>query len=139
MAKARATAAEEKGRGMNAASSGRRSQRKRTPANQDNGVTGPAKKGVVKKKQFVKVSGYKKICSAAGCTNQVVNGGVCRRHGAKVKLCSNAVMKGVQMVRLWEECALGMGQNRNDAALKDAPVKSSTEEYASKVKQCGAL
>eukprot|EP00984_Skeletonema_dohrnii_P037274 scaffold39167_cov155-Skeletonema_dohrnii-CCMP3373.AAC.2 len=35
-------------------------------------------------------SGVKKInyCSSEGCPNQVVNGGVCNRHGAKVKLCS---------------------------------------------------
>eukprot|EP00984_Skeletonema_dohrnii_P020023 scaffold9684_cov147-Skeletonema_dohrnii-CCMP3373.AAC.2 len=30
-----------------------------------------------------------KRCSSEGCTNQVVNGGVCMRHGAKVKRCSN--------------------------------------------------
>ena len=30
----------------------------------------------------------KKPCSVDDCTNQVVNGGVCIRHGAKVKLCS---------------------------------------------------
>ena len=28
---------------------------------------------------------YRKNCSADGCTNQVVNGGVCRRHGAQRK------------------------------------------------------
>jgi hypothetical protein len=27
-------------------------------------------------------------CSSEGCTNQVVNGGVCMRHGARVKRCS---------------------------------------------------
>eukprot|EP00984_Skeletonema_dohrnii_P024787 scaffold13923_cov78-Skeletonema_dohrnii-CCMP3373.AAC.3 len=41
-----------------------------------------AKKKVVQKK-------YKKICSDAGCTNLVVKGGVCIRHGAKVKKCSH--------------------------------------------------
>ncbi|KAK1732685.1 hypothetical protein QTG54_016662 [Skeletonema marinoi] len=30
-----------------------------------------------------------KRCSKEGCTNQIINGGVCVRHGAKVKLCSN--------------------------------------------------
>ena len=40
-----------------------------------------------------------KRCCSDGCTNQVVNGGVCRRHGAKVKLCrsegcTNGAVKG---------------------------------------------
>jgi len=30
----------------------------------------------------------KKLCSADGCANIIVNGGVCKRHGARVKLCS---------------------------------------------------
>ena len=34
------------------------------------------------------VNKYRKICSANGCTNVVVQGGVCGRHGARVKLCS---------------------------------------------------
>lgn len=28
---------------------------------------------------------YRKNCSADGCTSQVLNGGVCRRHGAQRK------------------------------------------------------
>jgi hypothetical protein len=32
---------------------------------------------------------HRKICSAEGCTNRVVNGGVCVRHGAKTRRCSN--------------------------------------------------
>ena len=32
---------------------------------------------------------YKYVCSADGCTNRVINGGVCLRHGAKLKLCSS--------------------------------------------------
>ena len=28
-----------------------------------------------------------KLCSSEGCTNQVIKGGVCIRHGAKVKRC----------------------------------------------------
>jgi hypothetical protein len=31
---------------------------------------------------------YRKICSADECTNQALRGGVCIKHGAKVKLCS---------------------------------------------------
>ena len=30
-----------------------------------------------------------KRCSSEGCTNHVVKGGVCRRHGAKAKQCSS--------------------------------------------------
>eukprot|EP00984_Skeletonema_dohrnii_P024334 scaffold13442_cov96-Skeletonema_dohrnii-CCMP3373.AAC.3 len=44
---------------------------------------------------------YKRICSANGCTNMVVKGGVCVRHGAKVKRklcsregCTNIAIKG---------------------------------------------
>jgi hypothetical protein len=45
------------------------------------------------------VNKYKKICSASGCTNVAVQGGVCSRHGAKVKRCSregcpNVVVQG---------------------------------------------
>jgi hypothetical protein len=32
---------------------------------------------------------YRKTCIAEGCTNQVIIGGVCKRHGAIVKRCSN--------------------------------------------------
>ena len=42
-----------------------------------------------------------KRCSSEGCTNRVVRGGVCCRHGAKVELkrcssegCTNVVVKG---------------------------------------------
>mmetsp|Transcript_22579 Transcript_22579/g.35418 ORF Transcript_22579/g.35418 Transcript_22579/m.35418 type:complete len:204 (-) Transcript_22579:81-692(-) len=50
-----------------------------------------------RKREFSDASPGKKIarkrfvyeCSADGCTNQVVRGGVCMRHGAKVKRCSS--------------------------------------------------
>eukprot|EP00986_Skeletonema_menzelii_P008032 scaffold3256_cov120-Skeletonema_menzelii.AAC.4 len=47
---------------------------------------------------------YKYVCSADGCTNHVVTGGVCVRHGAKVKLCSsegctNLAIKGGVCIR----------------------------------------
>jgi len=48
----------------------------------------------------------KYICSSEGCTNQVINGGVCIRHGAKVKKyicssegCPNVVIKGEVCMR----------------------------------------
>ena len=31
---------------------------------------------------------FARLCGHEGCSNQVVNGGVCMRHGAKVKRCS---------------------------------------------------
>ncbi|KAK1732663.1 hypothetical protein QTG54_016640 [Skeletonema marinoi] len=36
-----------------------------------------------------------KLCSNDGCTNQAKRGGVCMRHGAKVKLCSSAGCKNI--------------------------------------------
>jgi len=43
--------------------------------------------GEMKKK--IKSSSRKyRQCMSDGCTNQAYNGGVCRRHGAKVKLCA---------------------------------------------------
>eukprot|EP00985_Skeletonema_marinoi_P032162 scaffold39069_cov154-Skeletonema_marinoi.AAC.19 len=43
-------------------------------------------------------------CSSEGCTNQVINSGVCNRHGAKVKRCSregctNIAKKGGLCIR----------------------------------------
>ena len=53
------------------------------------------KKGATKKYR------YRYECSADGCTNNVVNGGVCRKHGAKTKPklcssegCTNVVVQG---------------------------------------------
>ena len=110
---AAAAAAKEKGQ-MNASSVGRRtsSTRKRSCASQgDIALTSrPGKKRAVNREQKPssknqKVRGkydwrkYAKTCSTEGCTNQVVKGGVCKRHGAKVNQCSsegctNQVKKG---------------------------------------------
>ena len=38
-------------------------------------------------KHGAKVKVY--VCSYEGCTNRAIQGGVCMRHGAKVKLCSS--------------------------------------------------
>jgi len=35
-----------------------------------------------------------KTCSHEGCTNWLVKGGFCTRHGAKRKTCTNNVRKG---------------------------------------------
>mmetsp|Transcript_11607 Transcript_11607/g.19752 ORF Transcript_11607/g.19752 Transcript_11607/m.19752 type:complete len:126 (+) Transcript_11607:1071-1448(+) len=83
-----AVAAKEKGQ-INASSKGRRTPtptRKRSSANQDDEAAmdrpgkKTAKQGAMKKKRY---------CNSEGCTNQVVQGGVCTKHGAKRKLCSS--------------------------------------------------
>ena len=74
---------------------------------------------------------HRKICSADGCTKCVQRGGVCFRHGAKVKRCShegcaNQAQKRGLCIRH------GAKVNRkNDAASKDAQIKLNSEEYAS--------
>ena len=45
----------------------------------------PKKKSAPKKKKV----GSKSICKHEGCTNNVVNSGVCYRHGAKKRLCKH--------------------------------------------------
>ena len=57
----------------------------------------------------------KKLCRSEGCTNQAQNGGVCIKHGAKIKRCSsegctNSVVKG-------GVCA------KHGAKVKDAAVR----------------
>jgi len=49
------------------------------------GCTNKARKGGVCMKHGAKV----KRCSSEGCTNYAVKGGVCMKHGAKVKRCSS--------------------------------------------------
>jgi len=73
-----------------------------------------------------------KRCSREGCTNQVQKGGVCVRHGAKVKRCrsegcTNQAQKPIKLKK--EECVESMGQ-RSYAAMKDAPIRSKKEECA---------
>ena len=58
-------------------------------------------------------------------------GGVCVKHGAKVKRkrCS-MVVKGAKIRLPMEECALSMEQRSSDAAVKDAQIKLRQEECA---------
>ena len=90
----------------------------------------------------------KKMCSHDGCPNQVVKGGVCRRHGAKkaalmdvpIKLSKeeyaedtvqkNTALMDVPTKSKKEEYAEDMVQCQNNAALMDVPTKSKQEEYA---------
>eukprot|EP00984_Skeletonema_dohrnii_P012791 scaffold5219_cov148-Skeletonema_dohrnii-CCMP3373.AAC.9 len=62
-----------------------------------------------------------------GCTNIVINRGVCIRHGAKIKKCSsegctNQVQRGGVCMRH------GAKVNLSDAAVKDAPSKPLDKE-----------
>ena len=49
------------------------------------GCTNKAVKGGV----CIRHGAKEKRCCQEGCTNKAINGGVCRRHGAKVKRCSS--------------------------------------------------
>ena len=55
-----------------------------------------------------------KIYATEGCTNFAQNGGVCVRHGAKVKveLCSSEECRTKPRK---EECVRGMGQSATSA------------------------
>eukprot|EP00985_Skeletonema_marinoi_P013353 scaffold6595_cov92-Skeletonema_marinoi.AAC.1 len=106
-----------------------------------------------------------KRCSSEGCTNYSQKGGVCKRHGAKVKRkfcsserCTNIVVKrGAEeecassmvqsskcaavrdaLIRLIKvECAEDMEQRSNDAAVKDARIMLIQEECALSMGQRG--
>ena len=56
-----------------------------------------------------------KVCSNEGCTNNALKGGVC-------KAWNYAAVMDVQIMSSVEECAPGMGQRGNDAAVKDALI-----------------
>ena len=104
----------------NVASTGRRtSTRKRSSATQGNTATmdRPGMRSATKRRRQepsednTKAGGkadwrkYAKICYADGCTNLAVKGGVCIKHGAKVKRCSskgctNQAQKGGLCIKL---------------------------------------
>ena len=84
-----ASAAVRTQRAVNIARGKERLKRKRELSTEDNGV---AEKRAQRSK-------YRYECSADGCTNRVIKGGVCIQHGAKRRLCSsegctNQVRKG---------------------------------------------
>eukprot|EP00984_Skeletonema_dohrnii_P019892 scaffold9608_cov119-Skeletonema_dohrnii-CCMP3373.AAC.2 len=60
---------------------------------------------------------YRKKCSADGCTKFVQSGGVCVRHGAKVKRCSH---EGCTNQAQQEEFASGTALRSKDATMKNA-------------------
>ena len=75
------------------------SKRKRLPSNGNEGQI---------KKKVRRGGGHRTLCSKDGCTNQVVKGGVCIRHGAKVKLCSsegctNQAIKRRSVQKAWSK------------------------------------
>eukprot|EP00985_Skeletonema_marinoi_P004231 scaffold1850_cov131-Skeletonema_marinoi.AAC.7 len=57
--------------------------------------------------------------NSEGCTNSAVKGGVCAKHGAKVK---DAAVRYVQTKFREVACVLSMGQRRNDAVAKDVQI-----------------
>ena len=68
---------------------------------------------------------HRKKCSD-GSTNTAVKGGVCIRHGSKIKRCSS---DGCTKHMLREVCVLGMVRVWNDAAAKDVQ-RLRGEEFA---------
>eukprot|EP00984_Skeletonema_dohrnii_P011634 scaffold4655_cov118-Skeletonema_dohrnii-CCMP3373.AAC.4 len=78
----------------------------------------PTKKAAVNK--------YIKICSANGCTNVVVQGGVCTMHGAKFKRCSG---EGCTACAQNGGVCIRHGTNLPQACLAaaDNPTQSNTE------------
>jgi hypothetical protein len=69
------------------------------------------------------------LCSSEGCTNYVVKGGVCWRHGAEVKVCKSAgCTQRAQNGGVCKRHGAKVGQRSNCAALKDAEIKLRREE-----------
>lgn len=67
----------------------------------------------------------RKLCSIDECTNEVIEGGVCIRYGAKRNY---AALMDAQTHSSKEECASDMGQRSNDVALMDILIKRNEEE-----------
>ncbi len=74
---------------------------------------------------------YTYECSAGGCTNNVQNGGVCIRHGArklKRRLCSS---KGcTSIAKKGGVCYRHGAKRSNHAVVKDVKIKLSVAECA---------
>ena len=162
-AKARAVAAAaaaEEEEQMNALSTGRQTSTRKRSQDDEASIDRPGKKRAVRKQEISENNQkaeehsdwrkYRKICSAEGCTNLVVKGGVCIRHGAKRKTCSseectNQAVEGGVCVRhgaTWtrKKCSSegctnlairgGVCISSDDAAVKDARIKLRREECA---------
>jgi hypothetical protein len=81
----------------------------------------------------------KYYCSADGCTNQAQNGGVCRRHGAKVKRCSsegctNGAIKGGVCIRHGAKVKRCSSEGCTDQAVKGGVCI----RHGAKVKRCSS-
>jgi len=87
------------------------------------GCTTYAQKGGVCVRHGAKV----KLCSSDGCTNRSLKGGVCFRHGTNRKRCSS---EGCTNISSREECARGMEHRGNDAVAMDAQILLCREECA---------
>ena len=76
----------------------------------------------------------KKICSHEGCTNYVKRSGVCWRHGGKVKTCRHEGC--TNKVKKGGVCIRhGAKVKKKTCNLKDAQIKLSKEEFASSMVQ----
>ena len=80
---------------------------------------------------------YKKKCSADGCSNIVVKGGVCIRHGAKVKRCSsegctNQAQKGGVCMRHGAKVKLCSSEGCTNITKKGGVCM----RHGAKVKRC---
>eukprot|EP00984_Skeletonema_dohrnii_P000264 scaffold86_cov98-Skeletonema_dohrnii-CCMP3373.AAC.1 len=89
------------------------------------------------------VNKYKNICSANGCTNVVVQGGVCVRHGARVKRqlcsreeCTNQAVQGGVCVR---HGAKGKRKRCSSEGCTNQAIKGGVcMRHGAKVKLCSS-
>ena len=74
-----------------------------------------------------------KLCSSEGCTNQAKNRGVCKKHGAKIKLCSgdgctNQVQRGGVCIRHGAKVKLCSVQGCTNQAKKRRSIHQAWSE-----------
>ncbi|KAK1748109.1 hypothetical protein QTG54_000048 [Skeletonema marinoi] len=98
---------------------------------------GCTKNNVINRGVCVKHGAKIKRCISDGCTNNAQKGGVCKRHGAKVKRCSmegctNIARKGGVCIRH------GAQQKRcsSEGCTNNAQQRGVCKRHGAKVKQC---
>ena len=82
---------------------------------------------------------YSYECSADGCTNHVIKGGVCVRHGAKVKRCSregcsNRAQKGGVCMKHGAK----VKRCRSEGCTNKAQKGGVCVRHGAKVKRCSS-
>ena len=78
---------------------------------------------------------YRCQCSTDGCTSTAYQGGVCKRHGAKIKRCNskgctNQIVKGGVCHRHVEQSVNELRSRDAAAAENDAQIKFDRKECA---------